>query len=368
MAKDEFSFIHQYFANLNPSFNREAKALGLELGVGDDCALLKLDGTYAITTDSLVEGTHFFSNCSPTILGARSLEVNFSDLYAMGALPQFVTLALEIPDRFVDYDRFWEGFSQGFEECLKRHKCALIGGNITHSTQRGAPLTINITAIGKLACEDKSLRRNQAQVGDLICVVGSLGFNGLFVKSTYNNQMRSFDSERMRQLEQYTYKYDERMREFVPLLVKYSSCGIDVSDGLLGDLSHILQQSKCKAILNYETLPIDPMAKAIAPEVSISDKSLLKLALTGGGDYNLVFTISPENKKLLDEELKALDHMKTFRITQIGEVIENPDAIMGDNDLATNGGLIVLVDNNCQEVNLRLGQGSYNHFLANNND
>ena len=100
MPTDEFSFINQYFAKLNPSFNSKAQQNGLLLGIGDDAALIKMDGTYAITTDTLIENVHFFTNFNPYLLGQRTLDVNFSDLYAMGAQPQFVTLSLDIPDRY----------------------------------------------------------------------------------------------------------------------------------------------------------------------------------------------------------------------------------------------------------------------------
>ena len=364
MVSDEFAFIHRYFANLNPALVKRAKSNGLVLGIGDDAALVQLNGTYAVTTDSLIEQVHFFPNFPAKILGARSLEVNFSDLYAMGALPQYVTLSLEIPERYMDFDEFWSAYSDGLAECLERHNCTLIGGNITHTINRAAPLAISVTAFGKQVDDNKSLRRNAAKVGDLIYVTGSLGANGLYVKSCYNNTLRTLDSDVRRYFEQHAYFYDPHMADFIKVLVNYSSCAIDVSDGLLGDLSHILMQSRCGALLNYESLPLDRISSVLLEELKVSPKSLLKQALSAGGDYNLVFTLDPKRKDKFERELKLNPALADFLVTPIGEVIELNSERFGDNDLATDGGLITIVNNNNEEVTLRLGSGSYNHFIA----
>lgn len=366
MPTDEFSFINQYFAKLNPSFNSKAQQNGLLLGIGDDAALIKMDGTYAITTDTLIENVHFFTNFNPYLLGQRTLDVNFSDLYAMGAQPQFVTLSLDIPDRYIDFDEFWEPFAKGLESCLLAHQCTLIGGNVTRVSQKSAPLTISVTAFGKSYVEGKSLQRNKAQLGDLVVVTGSLGANGLYVKSMYNNAIRNLDSDAKRSFEEYAFNYDVRMGSFVKLLVNYAQCGIDVSDGLLGDLSHILMQSKVRALLNYESLPLDPLCKNLLEELRMSEKGLLKIALSAGGDYNLIFTISPENFEALKEQMAQISDLKGFRVTAIGEIAEAREVDSYDNDLATDGGLITIVNNKCQEVTLKLGTGSYNHFIAKN--
>ena len=364
MPADEFSFINQYFAKLNPLLNTKAKHNGLLLGIGDDAALIKMDGTYAITTDTLIENVHFFTNFNPFLLGARTLDVNFSDLYAMGAAPQFVTLSLDIPERYVDFDEFWEPFSRGLESCLLKHNCALIGGNITRVSQKSAPLTISVTAFGKAYVEGKSLQRNQAKVGDIIAVTGTLGANGLYVKSMYNHAIRNLDSEAKHRFEEHAFNYDMRMGYFVERLLNYSQCAIDVSDGLLGDLSHILMQSKVRALLNYESLPLDPVSQALLSELRLSDKGLLKLALSAGGDYNLIFTLSKDNFESLKAKLDKDPKLQGFRVTAIGEIAEARDDYSFDNDLATDGGLVTIVNHKCQEVNLKLGTGSYNHFLA----
>lgn len=366
MANDEFSFIHQYFSRLNPGFAREAEKMGLVLGIGDDAALIKMDGTYAITTDTLVENVHFFTNFNPRLLGARTLEVNFSDLYAMGAQPQFVTLSLDIPDRYVDFDEFWGPFSEGLEACLASHNTVLVGGNVTHVTQRNAPLTISVTAFGKSFEEGRSLRRNTAKPGDIIAVTGTLGSNGLYVKAMYNNSVRNMDTDARRRFEEHAFGYDPRMSLFVRELIKFSNCAIDVSDGLLGDMSHVLVQSRARALLNYESLPLDPVASSLLSDFKMSAKALLKLALSSGGDYNILFTCSPKDFEALTKHCAQIPELKGFRVTAIGEVVElRDDDVYNDNSLATDGGLITIVNNKCQEVSLKLGTGSFNHFIAN---
>lgn len=370
MISDEFAFIHKYFAHLNPSFAAEAQKMGLKLGIGDDAALIRMAGTYAITTDTLIENVHFFTHFNPYLLGARTLEVNFSDLYAMGACPQFVTLSLNVPERYFDFDEFWTPYSEGLAECLERHHCALIGGNVTHTTQKTAPLTLSVTAIGKSLVEGKSLRRDQAEVGDFIVVTGYVGTNGLYVRSTYNNAIRNIDSDLRRIFEQQAFAYDERMRDFVTILLQYSNCGIDVSDGLLGDLSHILVQSNSAAVLDYESLPLNPLAQSLLEDFRMSSKSLLKFALSGGGDYNLIFTVNPRKYESLQQELKANEQLRGFKVTKIGEITEWTDdsALMRggreySNELSTDGGRIMIVNHEGVPVSLHLGTGSYNHFI-----
>lgn len=374
MISDEFAFIHQYFAHLNPSFNEEAKRMGLELGIGDDAALVHMDGTYAITTDTLIESVHFFTHLNPKILGARALEVNFSDLYAMGAKPQFVTLSLNIPERFLDYDEFWSSFAEGFEQCLERHHCALIGGNVSHSSKRPAPLSITVTAFGKSFTEGKNMRRSNAKVGDLVVITGSVCLNSLYVKTTYNNSIRNIDTDARRSFEQQAFAYDARIHDFVELLVQHCDCAIDVSDGLLGDLSHILVQSNCGSKIDYESLPIDPLAESLMEVFRISDKSMLKLAVGGGGDYNLLFCVSPKEYRALTRALKKHPDLKDFKLTPIGEITALPEedsedsAYFGDNELATDSGRISIVNHKGEPVPFRLGAGSYNHFIKRDNE
>lgn len=368
MVRDEFSFIQQYFARLPHAAYQEngaAAEAGVVRGIGDDAAILKLDGSYAITTDTLVENVHFFTNFNPYLLGARSLEVNFSDVYAMGALPQYITLSLDIPERYLDFAQFWQPFAQGVEDCLARHNCFLIGGNVTHSSNRNAPLTIYATAFGRNVAEH-NLCRNGAEVGDRIYVTGSLGANGLYVKTVYNNTLRNLELEERRRFEEHAFHYDERIAQLIPHVMRYSKCGIDVSDGLLGDLSHILMQSQCAARLDYESLPLDELSRELLAPFKVSEKSLLKLALSAGGDYNLVFTIPAVQQAAFEAEVQADPALAGFLCTCIGEVVASEqERDWAQSFLQTDGGLITIVNHHGEPTTLRLGTGSYNHFLTN---
>lgn len=368
MVSDEFSFIQQYFARMEHAAYGHNGAQGkVVLGIGDDAAIIPMQGNYAITTDTLVENVHFFTNFNPKLLGARALEVNFSDVYAMGALPQYLTLSLDIPERYLDFDEFWQPFAQGVEECLARHNCYLIGGNVTRSNNRNAPLTISATAFGQNVDNQRNLRRSGAKVGDLIYVTGSLGANGLYVKTVYNNTLRNLDLEERRHFEEHAFHYDERIAAFIPHVIKYSQCGIDVSDGLLGDLSHILMQSHCCALLNYESLPLDEVSRELLPHFKVSPKSLLKLGLSAGGDYNLIFTVPAHRQTEFEAEIAADPTLQGFLCTCIGQVVasDDPNFDWEHNALATDGGLITIVNNQGEPTTLRLGVGSYNHFLSN---
>lgn len=377
MAIDEFSFIHKYFANLNASFDGQARANGLDVGIGDDAALLKLDGTYAVTTDSLIEGVHFFPNFNPYLLGSRALEVNFSDVYAMGAQPQFITLALEVPERYIGLDEFWAPFSKGIEDALKRHQCALIGGNITKYSIKDAPLSMNITAFGKQAQPGRRLLRSQARVGDSIMVTGSVGGNGVYVEAGYAKTLSKLPEDVFTAFEKTAYSYDERMHRFIEVMVKYCDCGIDVSDGLLGDLSHILKHSHCTATLNCDALPLVELDESIKTALGLTDAKLLKHALTSGGDYNLLFTVSPDKRDAMLAELSTIPELASFKVSEIG-TITDPEVLTGDaagnsvtapaqateNLLATDGSLIKLVDSKGNPYAVDIGNGSYNHFTA----
>lgn len=363
MVGDEFSFIQRHFASLKHAALAEHHSAGVILGIGDDAAIIAMQGNYAITTDTLVEKVHFFSHINPRILGARSLEVNFSDVYAMGARPNYITLSLDLPARYLGKDDFWHEFAQGVEECLERHNCLLIGGNITHCSHPEAPLTISVTAFGKNVTDAKNLRRDGACLGDAIYVTGTLGANGLYVKSVYDGTIKNLTPDEQAAFEAHSFSYDAQMAQLISLIVKYSSCGIDVSDGLLGDLSHILMQSHCRAELNYEALPLDAMSRELLPRLSLSTADLLKLALSAGGDYNLVFTVPSALQEAFETELRA--EIPALACTCIGKVVAaKSEQAWGQNFLATDGGLITLVDAQGKPVSLDLGHSSYNHFLA----
>ena len=274
-ALGEFELIRRYF-DTRP---RARQAL---LGIGDDCALLAAPGpeVLAISTDMLVAGRHFFDDVDPRALGHKALAVNLSDLAAMGARPQAFTLALALPE--VDTD-WLAGFSQGLLALAESQGCELIGGDTT----RG-PLCLSLTVIGAVPAS-QALRRDAAQCGDDLWVSGSLGAAAWAVQTRMGLGAWPGDDEALaaarRRLEWPTPRL-----ALGQALRGQAHAAIDLSDGLAGDLGHVLTASAQRharplgALIEASALPIDP-ALARRP---ISEQ--LHWALTGGDDYELLFT------------------------------------------------------------------------------
>lgn len=257
------------------------------LGVGDDCALLQLRPAtqMAISCDMLVEGRHFFSDVNPAHLGHKALAVNLSDLAACGAKPLAFTLALALPRA----DPLWLApFSQGLLALALAHDCELIGGDTTQG-----PLNICITVFGEIDLIDgksQALLRSGAQVGDDIYVSGTLGDARLaleLLRGTLPASVSLLEQARPR-LEQPT------PRVALGLALRaVASAAIDVSDGLLGDLGHILKASGVGASV-HSKLVQDLMANQ--GEGAISPQQRLEFVLAGGDDYELVFTAAPARR------------------------------------------------------------------------
>ena len=269
----EFDLIARYFTR--PS--RHAV-----LGVGDDCALLSLQSgmQLAVSSDMLVQGRHFLPTTPAAGLGHKALAVNLSDLAACGAKPVAFTLALALPS----VDEAWLiGFSQGLWDLADAHGCELIGGDTTHG-----PLNICITVMGEVPPGDALLRQH-AQVGDDIYVSGTVGDARLALevfRGTVSLEMAHFEAARQR-LERPTPRVALGMA-----LRGVANAAIDLSDGLLGDLGHILQRSKVGAVI--DTAWVQDSAAISEAMQSISFNKRLEFALAGGDDYELLFTAPPD--------------------------------------------------------------------------
>jgi len=261
-------------------------------GIGDDCARIRVsDGAeLAITTDMLVEGRHFLRGADPRALGHKALAVNLSDLAAGGATPRWITLALALPSA----DEHWlKSFSEGLFALAERHGVELIGGDTT----RG-PLAIDISALGEVPA-GKALSRAGARPGDELWVSGALGGAALALahpeiagaaKRLHEPEPRVALGERLRGL---------------------ARAAIDVSDGLAGDLAHILERSSVGAIVHYERIPRDEFFKKIDnPEI---EKQCL---LSGGDDYELLFTADRSRRG----ELESLSKELATPLSRIGEI------------------------------------------------
>ena len=276
----EFSLIREHFSNQTPHHSET------QLGIGDDAALLQVPAGHqlAVSMDTMVEGVHFLKGTDPAALGHKLLAVNLSDLAAMGAEPRWATLALTLPES----DPVWlQKFSQGLFAEAERYKVDLVGGDPT----RG-PLTLTLQIQG-IVPNGKAITRSGAQPGDLICVTNTLGVAGYALQQLQQGEM----AEAIRHhLEKPTPQVEAGLQ-----LRDHATAMIDLSDGLLADLGHIMERSGVGAHLNLDTIPVDP---ALA---HLSREEQLNFALTAGDDYQLCFTVPPELKEKVDEQLQVME-------------------------------------------------------------
>lgn len=291
MSLGEFDLIAKYFTR---TVTRAA------LGVGDDCALFSTSPgmQLAVSSDMLVEGRHFLPTVAPERLGHKALAVNLSDLAACGAKPLAFTLALAMPR--VD-ERFLEGFARGLLALADAHQCELIGGDTT----RG-PLNLCITVFGEVP-QGTALLRSGAQAGDDLYVSGSLGDARLALEAFRGTVALDGDAfERVRNAM-------ERPQPRVALglaLRGVATSAIDVSDGLLGDLAHVLQRSKVGAELLVDALPRSAVMR------TRPDALQRTCTLAGGDDYELVFTAPPQRAA----QVAAAAEAAQVGVTRIGRI------------------------------------------------
>lgn len=288
----EFSIIDTYF-------NRQNKN-SVDLGVGDDSALLTPPPhqQLVICADTLVAGRHFPLNTHAHAIGWKSVAVNLSDIAAMGAKPHSILLALSLAQ--IDHD-WLKHFSQGLYDCCDQFGVSLIGGDTTQSPH----LTISVTALGWVGT-GQAVTRSGAQVGDYICVSGQVGDAAFALQHLGHPLQKRLD-------------YPTPRCQLGQQLKGLASAMIDVSDGLAQDLGHILKASQVGAQIQLDQLPIS-QALHISPK-----ETQWHHALAGGDDYELCFTISPNNyQKLLQQQLD-------INITNIGQITQQTDLIFVQN-------------------------------------
>ncbi len=279
----EFELIRRFF--VAPSAFRPETVLG----IGDDCALLRLapEQDLAITADTLVSGVHFFPDVDPADLGHKVLAVNLSDLAAAGATPGWVTLCLTLPQA----DASWlQRFHTGFFGLAGRYRVDLIGGDTT----RG-PLSITVQAMGCVPA-GKALRRSGARPGDLIYLTGTVGSAGLGLKRL-QGEFASSDSESLRRL----LRPEPRVSVGLALLGLAHAC-IDVSDGLAADLGHVLVASGVGATIDWDLLPLSPEVRRYVAETGD-----WRMPLTAGDDYELCFTVPSAQQASVENLSSAWD-------------------------------------------------------------
>jgi thiamine-monophosphate kinase len=280
MAYGEFSLIARYFDRVR-STRRD-----VETGIGDDCALLSVaeKQLLAISTDTLVSGIHFLPDIDPRDLGYKALAVNLSDLAAMGADPAWLTLAITLPE--VD-ERWLEAFSDSLFEQLDYYDMQLIGGDTT----RG-PLSLTLGIHG-LVPAGRALKRSGARAGDWIYVTGTPGDSAAGL-AILQHRLRVADAQQA----DYLMKRHLRPKPRVlhgQALRDLASSAIDLSDGLISDLGHILKASDCGARIMLDSLPYsDAIRDNVEPEQA------RRWALAGGEDYELCFTVPELNRGALE--------------------------------------------------------------------
>ncbi len=288
----EFSLIQRYFTRATPC---------AILGVGDDAALVRVGSgmELAISTDMLVSGTHFFADADPYMLGHKALAVNLSDMAAMGAQPRWATLALSLPDE----DEVWlEGFSAGFFALADKFEIELIGGDTTQG-----PLNLSITIMGEVP-QGKALRRDGAKVGDEIWVSGNVGDAALALAHMQGKVILSEES--FKAIAPTLHLPQPRVALGLALRGLAHSA-IDVSDGLLADLGHILERSGVGAEIEFAKVPV---SSYLRPYV---DKAIgQRCALAGGDDYELCFT-APGARH---EDIKQLSGKLALSLMCIGKI------------------------------------------------
>ncbi|MBR7799135.1 thiamine-phosphate kinase [Undibacterium fentianense] len=291
----EFDLIKRYFHRQYPSDPRFA------LGNGDDCALIApTKGTQlAISSDMLVSGRHFFADADPAMLGHKCLAVNLSDLAAMGAKPLGFTLAIALPEA----DESWLApFSEGMLRLADQYQCRLIGGDTTKG-----PLTISITIFGEIP-PTTAMRRDAAKVDDDIWISGTLG-DARLALAAYWNELALSDSAHLAAA--------RRMHMPAPrielgmALRGIAHAALDISDGLVGDLNHILTSSQVGASLDVDTLPAGPILTQQTQEIQ------RQFCLAGGDDYELCFTAPPE----LREAVLEAGRRSQTPVTRVGKIL-----------------------------------------------
>ncbi|EAQ2106204.1 thiamine-phosphate kinase [Salmonella enterica subsp. arizonae] len=286
MACGEFSLIARYFDRVRST------RLDVETGIGDDCALLNIPEkqTLAISTDTLVAGNHFLPDIDPADLAYKALAVNLSDLAAMGADPAWLTLAITLPE----LDEPWlEAFSDSLFELLNYYDMQLIGGDTT----RG-PLSMTLGIHGYIPA-GRALKRAGAKPGDWIYITGTPGDSAAGLAVLQNRLLVSEETD--------AHYFIKRHLRPTPRILHgqalrdIASAAIDISDGLISDLGHIVKASGCGAKVDVDALP-----KSAAMMRHVDAGQALRWTLSGGEDYELCFTVPELNRGALDVAIGQL--------------------------------------------------------------
>jgi len=288
MSCSEFNLIEKYFSHQTTARD------DVVVGIGDDAAVMQLASNeqLVVSTDTMVEGVHFPQTTHPYDIGHKLMAVNLSDLAAMGAQPRWASLALTLPD---SNEEWLQQFSAGLFKLASQHTVQLIGGDTTQG-----PLTLSLTLQGVVKA-NQYLSRHGAQIGDAIFVSGQLGDAGLGLRQLLAEE--NVDAECLLRL--------NRPNPRVQLgqsLLGIATAAIDISDGLLADLGHILAPSQLGAEIQLKDIPLSNAVKSTTKEADWS------LPLSAGDDYELCFTVPESEISRIEQQHCA--------ITRIGTIVE----------------------------------------------
>lgn len=277
------------FDLINTYFNWQQPSRTVVHSIGDDAAVLNVPTIPAnqqlvVTTDTLISGVHFPEQTPAHAIGHKSLAVNLSDLAAMGADPAWFTLALTLPEQ---NPQWLTDFSAGLKALAESVDIQLVGGDTTKGT-----LTISITAMG-LVTPDRLLLRSGAKNGDILYVTGTLGDAATGLSCLQKKITLPSAKDCIQRL-----NYPQARIHESTFIRKYAHACLDISDGLLADLSHILDASHVGAHLDLDQIPFSESLQALDKEQALA------FALNGGDDYELLFTIPPEQQQAFEREMK----------------------------------------------------------------
>jgi thiamine-monophosphate kinase len=298
----EFSIIERYFTHLSEQVPNQGDLI--EVGIGDDGAVITPPGeNLVVVTDTSISGVHFPKQTAAFDIAWKSLAVNLSDLAAMGATPSFFSLALSLPDE-LNTELWLADFASGLKTLANQYSISLIGGDTTKSDI----LSITITAHGWVK-QNKAILRSGAKESDLIYVSGSIGDGGVGLKKLDCSE--GFES------------CIEKLNKPMPRVLLgqklqgIATSAIDISDGLLADVKHILDASNLSAKINYDTLPFSKQVKSFMKEATEQLEPVSPIfPLICGDDYEICFTINQDKVKQI-EKIEALLDLK---LTCIGQV------------------------------------------------
>lgn len=289
---DEFDLIERFFAPLQRSQDF------LKLGIGDDAAVLEIpEGKQLVTTiDTLISGRHFPDSTDPYAIAWKSLAVNVSDLLAMGAEPAWFTLSLSLPDAS---EEFLRRFTEGLAAAMQQFDINLVGGD----TCKGM-LSITIAANGWVDA-GKCIQRSTAQPGDVLCVTARLGDAALGLATLQNH----LDVEQsLQQTLLKALNFPAVNSACIPLLQHFATAALDISDGLVSDLKHLIESSGVGAIIERESLPVNNW---------VIEHDAWNYPLYGGDDYCILLTL-PEDRL---EEANIMAQSLDIELHAIGRII-----------------------------------------------